>query len=183
MWKGEPLEERVFYKPQPITVGPSKIDTFTVPASRLGDQFPLFAPAADSASYVLTLAEGMSGKLSLGNEPHAVSEFIRRGRGVPSGPFRQQPLATADWGIVGLDDTGDVAFFFQFIGSSVKIGPDRTWIDRFLGQALVFSAVVHIALLVVAFLAIGPDRRARRGPSPDDADRQAPARQARGAQA
>ncbi len=156
MWKGEPLEERVFYKPQPITVGPSKHDTFTVPASRLGDQFPLFAPAADSSSYMLTLAEGMSGKLSLGNEPHAVSEFIRRGRGVPSGPFRQQPLATADWGIVGLDDTGDVAFFFQFIGSTVKIGPDRTWLDRFLGQALVFSAVVHIALLVVAFLAYDP---------------------------
>src|SRR3954447_23216758 len=102
VWRGEPLEERVFQTPQTITIGPSKKDTFTVPASRLGEQFPLFQPSADATSYTLTLAEGMSGKLSLRRDPYAVSEFLRRGRGIPSGPFRQQPLATSDWGIVGL---------------------------------------------------------------------------------
>ena len=38
-------------------------------------------------------------------EPCAVDEFLRRGRGVPVGQHREQPLATSDWGIVGLDDT------------------------------------------------------------------------------
>jgi outer membrane biosynthesis protein TonB len=95
----------------------------------------------------------MSGKLSLGGDPYAVSEFLRRGRGIPSGPFRQQPLATSDWGIVGLDEAGEVAFFFQFVGPGVTVGPDRSWLDRFLAQALIFSAVVHIALLILAFLA------------------------------
>jgi hypothetical protein len=169
VWKGEPLEERVFTRLQPITVGPSKKDTFTVPASRLGEQFPLFAPAADSSSYVLTLAEGMSGKLSLNGEPHAVSEFLRRGRGVPSGPFRQQPLATSDWGIVALDDTGDVAFFFQFVGATIKVGPDRSWLDRFLGQALIFSGVVHVALLIIAFIAWEPTDELDVDPPPSAA--------------
>src|SRR4051794_3568480 len=152
VWRGEPLEERVFTRPQLITVGASKHDTFTVPASQLGAEYPLFVASPDSGSYTLTLAEGMSGKLSLGGESWAIADFLHSGRGVPSGPFRQQPLATSDWGIVGLDETGDVAFFFQFVAHGPPVGPDRTWLDRFLGQALAFSAVVHIALLIVAFV-------------------------------
>ena len=54
-----PREERVFTEPQAITVGPSKKDTFVVPSSRLGEQYPLFRPSADATGYVLTLAEGM----------------------------------------------------------------------------------------------------------------------------
>src|SRR5579884_2797033 len=113
VWHGEPLEERVFQTPQLITVGSSKSDTFIVPTSRLGERFPLFRPSADNTGYVLTLADGMSGKLSIDRQPCAVADFLRRGRGVPAGEFREQPLATSDWGIVGLDDAGDVAFFFQ----------------------------------------------------------------------
>lgn len=152
VWRGEPLEERVFDRPQTITVGPSKRDTFVVPASRLGEQFPLFSPSPDASSYVLTLAEGMSGKLSLSGESFAVSEFYQRGRGVPAGQFRQQPLATSDWGIVGLDASGDVAFFFQFIAKRTHVGPGRGLIDRFFGHGLALSAIVHIGILVTAFV-------------------------------
>src|SRR6476469_5585538 len=105
VWHGEPLEERVFTTPQPITVGSSKNDTFVVPSSRLGERFPLFLPSADATGFVLTLAPGMSGKLSIGRQPCGVDEFLRDGRGVGDGAHRQQPLATSDWGIVGLDDT------------------------------------------------------------------------------
>src|SRR5690349_3415333 len=115
VWHGEPLEERIFTTPQPITVGTSKTDTFIVPSSRLGASFPLFRPSADATSYTLTLADGMSGKLNVNREPFAVEEFLRRGRGVSIGAFREQPLGTSDWGIVGLDGSGDVAFFFQFV--------------------------------------------------------------------
>src|SRR5690348_4254952 len=102
VWRGEPLEERVFTKPQTITVGASKRDTFTVPPTRLGDSFPLFRAGADGAGFVLSLAPGMSGKLSIGGEPWAVAEFLSSGRGVPAGTYREQPLATSDWGIVSL---------------------------------------------------------------------------------
>lgn len=169
VWKGEPLEERVFTQAQAITVGPSKRDTFTVPASRLGERFPLFAPAADSGSFVITLADGMSGKLSIGGESFAVSEFLQRGRGVQSGPFRQQPLTTSDWGIVGLDATGDIAFFFQFVGATVNIGPATGWLDRFFRQGLTFSAVVHVALLIVAFVVWQPEDQLDVDPPPSAA--------------
>jgi hypothetical protein len=156
VWRGEPLEERVFSKPQTVTVGTSKHDTFTVPATRLGESYPLFHSSADQAGFVLTLAAGMGGKLSVGGEPWAVTEFMSAGRGVPAGAFREQPLATSDWGIVSLDDSGDVAFFFQFIGKGLKIPAQQSWLDRFFGQALGMSAIVHVALLVIAFLAWEP---------------------------
>jgi hypothetical protein len=156
VWRGEPLEERVFTRPQLITVGASKKDTFTVPPSRVGDSFPLFKGSADQAGFILTLAPGMSGKLSVGGEPWAVSDFIASGRGVPNHTFREQPLATSDWGIVSLDESGDVAFFFQFIAKGLQIGPKQSWLDRFFGQAVAFSAVVHVAILILAFIAWEP---------------------------
>jgi TonB family protein len=156
VWRGEPLEERVFTTPQLITVGATKRDTFVVPPSRIGESFPLFRGSSDSGGFLLTLAPGMSGKLSMGGESWAVAEFVASGRGVPAGAYREQPLATSDWGIVSLDDSGDVAFFFQFIGKGVKIGPEKSWLDRFLGQGLAFSAVCHVALLILAMLAWEP---------------------------
>jgi outer membrane biosynthesis protein TonB len=156
VWHGEPLEERVFTTPQTITVGSSKKDTFVVPSSTLGARFPLFRPSADNTGYVLTLAEGMSGKINIDREPFAVEEFLRGGRGVPVGRFREQPLATSDWGIVGLDESGDVAFFFQFVAPGVAVGPERGWLDRFFGQALAFAAVVNLAILAIGWIFGGP---------------------------
>jgi hypothetical protein len=169
VWRGEPLEERVFQNPQQISIGTSKSCTFTIPPSRLGDAFPLFRPSADSAGYVLTLAPGMIGKLSLAGDPWAVSEFLDQGRGVRDGEWRQQPLGSADWGIIGLDDSGDVAFFFQFVAEGARVGPNPTWLDRFLGQALAFSAVVHIALLVLAFAFWEKDEQLDVDPPPSAA--------------
>ena len=157
VWHGEPLEERVFDSPQTITVGSSKKDTFVVPSSRLGEQFPLFRPSADNTGYVLTLAEGMSGKINIDRQPYAVGDFVRQGRGVRNGAFCEQPLATSDWGIIGLDESGDVAFFFQFVAPGVPIGPGRGWLDRFFGQALGFAAVVHLTILIVGFVLWEPD--------------------------
>src|SRR5262249_29040244 len=124
VWRGEPLEERVFAHPQQITIGSGKGCTFAVPKSRLGDGYPLFRPSADAVGYVLTLAPGLIGKLHLGGEGWAVSEFLDEGRGVRDGEWRQQPLGSADWGVVGLDDTGDVAFFFQFVAEGEPLPTD-----------------------------------------------------------
>lgn len=169
VWRGEPLEERVFTRPQLITVGPSKDDTFTVPASQLGDRFPLFVASTDSGSYTLSLAEGMSGKLSLGGQSWAVSDFLANGRGMSSGHMKQQPLATSDWGIVGLDPRGDVAFFFQFVSNALEVGPGASWLDKFLGQGLLFSAIVHVALLITAFVLWEPNDDLEVDPPPSAA--------------
>ncbi len=169
VWRGETLEERVFSSPQLITFGAGKGSTFTVPPSRHGDLFPLFAPSADGSGFVLTLAKGMSGKLSLSGDAWAVSTFLSEGGGTSDGRNRQQPLSTSDWGIVALDDTGDIAFFFQFVAEGAPVGPDKSWLDRFLGQALMFSAVVHIALLIVAFVVWEPEDQLDVDPPPTTA--------------
>src|SRR5580765_709519 len=96
VWRGEPLEERVFDEPQPITIGTGRTDTFTVPESHLGDGFPLFSPSG-AGGYVLSLADGMGGRLTIGGDQFEVGDFLREGRGVPTGGARQQPLATSDW--------------------------------------------------------------------------------------
>jgi hypothetical protein len=170
VWHGEPLEERVFNSPQTITVGCSKKDTFVVPSStKLGEDFPLFRASSDNTGYVLTLAEGMSGKLSVDQEQQAVQDFLRQGRGVSSGPFREQPLATSDWGIIGLDETGDVAFFFQFIAPGVVVAPASGWLDKFFGQALVMSAVVQIAILTIGWIMWEPNDAMDLDPPPSTA--------------
>jgi hypothetical protein len=169
VWRGEPLEERVFTKPQVITVGTSRQDTFTVPPTDRGDSFPLFRGSPDSAGFILTLAPGMTGKLSIGGEPWAVSDFIDSGRGIPAGELREQPLATSDWGIVALDASGDVAFFFQFIAKGLRIGPRQSWMDKFFGQAIAFSAIVHVALLIIAFLLWEPTDALDIDPPPSTA--------------
>lgn len=169
VWHGEPLEERIFDAPQTITVGPSKKDTFVVPSSRLGDQFPLFRASPDATGYILTLAEGMSGKINIDRQPWAVGEFVRQGRGVRNGDVCEQPLATSDWGIVGLDEQGDVAFFFQFVAPGVPIGTGKGWLDKFFGQALGFAAVVHVALLIIGFILWEPNDALDLDPPPSTA--------------
>lgn len=169
MWHGEPLEERIFTTPQLITVGSSKKDTFVVPSSRLGAEFPLFKPSRDATGYALTLAEGMSGKLNVDREPFAVDEFLRRGRGVANGAFREQPLATSDWGIVGLDDTGDIAFFFQFVAPGVPVGRSGGILDRFFGHALAMTTIVVGALLAVGFIMYEPNDALDIDPPPTTA--------------
>ncbi|HWE30768.1 MAG TPA: hypothetical protein VHB97_22325, partial [Polyangia bacterium] len=170
VWHGEPLEERVFTTPQTITVGSSKKDTFVVPKSgALGEEFPLFRASADNTGYVLTLAEGMSGKINVEQQQQAVRDFVRDGRGVAAGPFREQPLATSDWGIIGLDESGDVAFFFQFIAPGVTVGPAGGWLDKFFGQALAMSAVVQIAILTIGWIMWEPNDAMDLDPPPSTA--------------
>jgi outer membrane biosynthesis protein TonB len=151
LWRGEAMQERLFTEPVPITVGTSKLDTFTVPPSALGDQFPIFSPSADNTGFVLTLADGMCGRLNLSGAVTEVSDFLRQGRGVAIGHHRQQPLSTSDWGIVGLDARGEVAVFFEFLAKTTWVGP-APFGDRFLGNGLALSAVVHVALVAIAFV-------------------------------
>lgn len=169
VWRGEALEERIFDKPQTITIGTRKGDTFVVPPGHVSDGFPLFVAQPESGSYTLTLTDGMAGKLSLGGDQLAVSDFLSSGRGVPSGQHRYQPLGMGDWGIVALDESGDVAFFFQFVAPGMKIHPPLGWIDKYYGQALAFSAVVHVALLVLAWIAWEPEDQLDVDPPPSAA--------------
>ena len=160
VWHGEAIEERVLHKAEPVRLGARKGVTFAVPEA-LGEHV-LLRPSADG-SVVLSLVPGMSGTIGLDHREVAVEQLIG-GRG----PV-EQPLAITDWGIVALDASQEVAIFFQFLSPQVGLGGGAGFFDRFIGQALVFSAVVHVSLLVIAFILWEPDDLLDVDPPPSQA--------------
>lgn len=178
VFRGEPLEERSFAleedrplrrRPTRVTLGQGRDDTFAVPAGPLSPSFPLLRAAG--GAFVLSIAECMAGKLHLAGETLSVAEFFvqRRGvaapQGAPGAGVREQVLGPADWGILSTDGTGAVALFFQFLpppGPVTDLRPRSSSrylpfnIDPFFQKALLISAAVHLALLVLMLAAREP---------------------------
>ena len=164
VWRGEALEEKVFYTSQVITVGASAKDTFTVAANQLGDGFALLSPTADGAGFAVTLAAGMSGKLHIDGIDLEIADLVG-GRG---GGGRQQSFGMRDWGIVSLDGTGEIALFFQHLEGAPRVAPTYG-IDKFFAQGLLFSGLCLVSLLVVAFLAWDREDQLDIDPPPSEA--------------
>ncbi|MCB9637574.1 MAG: energy transducer TonB [Myxococcales bacterium] len=61
---GKIIEERLLRKREPVTVGDSNRNTFVIPGTSLPSRFPLFELKGDT--YYLTIADWMTGRLSLG---------------------------------------------------------------------------------------------------------------------
>jgi hypothetical protein len=166
VWHGEPLEEKVLHAAAPVVLGSRKGVTFAVPEAALGAEYTLLKPSADG-SFTLCLASGMSGTLGLDRREIAVEEFLAQSRG--GGGHVEQPLSVHDWGVVALDHSQHIAIFFQFLPTSLGLGPGAGFLDRFIGQALVFSAVVHITLLAIAFILWEPEDSLDIDPPPSTA--------------
>jgi hypothetical protein len=166
LWHGEALEERVLHAAEPVTLGSRRGVTFAAPEEMSGPELTLLRPTPDG-SFVLCLKTGMRGTLGLDRREIPVEDFLAQGGGPPS-PV-DQPLSVNDWGVVALDHTQEVAVFFHFLPPSVGLGPGAGFLDRFIGQAIAFSAVVHIALLVIAFILWEPDDALDVDPPPSQA--------------
>src|SRR5262245_7653408 len=150
VWQGTILEERTLEEPTPVTLGPHRKCTFVTPKySALPKKFAILKPSRQG--YVLTLGPGMSGKLSLGDESTSVEQFLIRG-GDSSG-FRATPIGPGDWGMISLEGSSQLQIFFQFISAAERV-PMAPWLnlDRYMSQGLIFAAVLHVAVLILAFL-------------------------------
>ena len=167
VWHGEPLEERVLHSAEPVILGSHKGVTFAIPDGLLGTDHTLLRPSPDG-SFTLCLTTGMTGTLGIDRREIPVEEFLKQGRSGPPGPV-EQPLAMNDWGMVAIDSSQEIAVFFEFLQPSVGIGPGVGFMDRFIGQALVFSAVVHITLLAIAFVLWEPEDSLDIDPPPSQA--------------
>ena len=164
VWHGEPLEERVIRHAVPIILGSRKGATFSIPEASLGPEHVLLAPSPDG-SFSLRLTPGMSGTLGFDSREVTVEDFAASQGGGAS----ESPLSFSDWGMVAIDKTHEIAVFFQFIAPQPTLGPGAGFFDRFIGQALVFSGVVHISLLVIAFVLWEPDDGLDVDPPPSTA--------------
>ncbi|HJZ86450.1 MAG TPA: AgmX/PglI C-terminal domain-containing protein [Polyangia bacterium] len=150
IWHGTILEEQTLDGPQPVTIGPQRRCTFVVPKHpALPKRFVLLQPGKQG--YMLTLGPGMRGKLSLGDEQVAVEDFLESASDKKG--FRATPVGPGDWGMVSVDEAGELQVFFQFVSPPERI-PQRTFkeTDRFLVQAIIFAGVLHAAILILALL-------------------------------
>src|SRR5258708_710628 len=148
LWRGTPLDERTFpwgalqAAGGAITIGATEVETFTTPETRLGGLYPLFR--ASPTGFTRSLQPGMTRTL------HA------RGRTLSVGTQNGAlPLGGSDWGIIGVDDSNEIAFYFELVAPSAQL-PPAIGVDGFLVSGLAFSAAIFTALLVVAFLASDP---------------------------
>lgn len=182
VFRGEPLEERSFPLEEPallgprptrITVGQGGGDTFAIPEGTLPSSFPLLRAVGEE--FILSLTEGMTGELHLGDEVLTVAEFFASGRGISASAAgaltREQVIGPEDWGIVTLDPEGAVAVFFEFLPpptEATELRPRTAlaamravplWGDPFMQQALGLAAVLCLAMLALVFLAWDPTPR------------------------
>jgi len=152
IWQNEVMADAVFPPGSTVTVGPTKDCTFATPELGLPDDFAILRPGA--RGYVLTLREGMTGKLSLAGDEHAIERFIARAKEgtAAAGDFRATPVAPGDWGVIELDGTGEHNFFFQFVPSERPLPPARRRWDEILVPALAFAIVFHAILVTITYL-------------------------------
>ena len=121
---GKIIEERLLRQREPVTIGQSTKNTFTVPGSQLPPRFPIFELRGDA--YHLTFADWMDGRVSVAT---GVSDFgtlkqqgLARRTGVlehkdekgtrKKVPVYQVPLTEKSRGKIVL---GDVTLLFQFV--------------------------------------------------------------------
>jgi hypothetical protein len=114
IWHDEVMGDVVLDKPRKITLGHSRRSTFVVPDIGLPAEFAIVRPG--NRGYLLTLGEQMRGTICLDGQERDVAEFVRRkddsdGRG----EFRATPISGRDWGVIHLDESGDLKLFFQFV--------------------------------------------------------------------
>ena len=107
---GRPIEERLFRKRQPVSIGQTPKQTFCVPVADIPKSFTLFDLKGDD--YVLNFTPKMSGRVSLGDGVHDMSSLRKSGKAKAQGDFHQVKLNNKSRGKVVL---GEVTVLFQFV--------------------------------------------------------------------
>ncbi len=150
VWNGTIIEEKVFEKPQPVTVGEDLTETFVIPSEDLPKGYVLFEPMGKQG-YTLHLRDSMKGKMAMANKPVAMAEFLKGSAARKSGDGYAVTVGDADWGVISI---GAVGIFFQFVTAADRIPITPFWqtIDAALLTAVMISAVMQISFVVVGRL-------------------------------
>lgn len=107
IWNGEVMDDRVFERTEPITLGHAGKPTFVIPDLGLPADFAIVRPG--STGHLLVLGEHMRGVVCLGGRQQEVAAVVA------GEAFHAVPLEVGDWGVVELDETGTCKLFFQFV--------------------------------------------------------------------
>lgn len=155
------LEERLFRKPQTVTVGHHyKKNTLVVPASNLPRTFPVFE--WDGKGYVLQFTEKMEGRVSRGNGVETLEELRNKGAAKKKGKVYRVRLTPKMRGRVAV---GEATILFQFVTppperarpvlpASMKGGLLGGGIDRPLAVAVAIAAILQVGFVLYLEFAV-----------------------------
>jgi hypothetical protein len=138
IWHDEVMGDVVQDKPAKVTIGTASEATFTTPQIAGSPEYTIVTPGR--RGYLLTLSSQMTGTICIGGVEHEVAEWVAKAD-EPTG-FRATSIGGNDWGVIGLDATGDHKLFFQFVPLE-----EAEWN---LGHPMVLAAVGGFALSVLA---------------------------------
>lgn len=138
IWHDEVMGDVVQEKPTKVTIGTASEATFTTPQIGGSPEYTIVTPGR--RGYLLTLSSQMTGTICIGGVEHDVAAWVASAD-EPTG-FRATSIGGNDWGVIGLDATGDHKLFFQFVPLE-----EAEWN---LGHPMILAAVGGFALSVAA---------------------------------
>jgi hypothetical protein len=165
IWNGGVVDERILHKPGDIRVGEGLKNTFTVPAEGYPESHVLFRHTGKG--YVVRLSDKMSGKLAMGDEVRPISDVLKGGGAKAVDRFHELPIGPADWGIVGLDEKGELGFFFQFVSRPDKAARGGAALDRNLVQSVALAFVMHLSFLILLYAVYEPAENLKLEATPE----------------
>lgn len=168
VWNGTVIEEKTFNQTNDpvVTLGEHDKNLFVVLAPGIPETFNMFERQKDG-SYKVRFTDRVEGNLSIGEEEYDLEEAQAQGSKMDSATTERGSaniyeviMTNGDWGLIHVSDETQV--FFQLIERPPAV-PRRGLIGAVTGLTLVlslfifFSAVVHIAFLIFAFLSYDPE--------------------------
>ncbi|HRC58668.1 MAG TPA: hypothetical protein PKU97_22250, partial [Kofleriaceae bacterium] len=127
IWGDEVMGDVVLSGQGAVTLGDSARATFVVPDLGLPKDFVILR--AGASGYVLTLGSRMRGTYCSAGEVKDIGELVR---GAQAGEFRATPLGGRDWGVIELDDAGDLKLFYQLGDAPPALPKARTALELLL---------------------------------------------------
>lgn len=152
VWQGEVMADEVLPVGQDVVLGRSKLATITVAEIGLPDDFVILRPGAEG--YVLTLSQGMGGRLILDGQNTDIASLLGNnpaGRADGGGGFFATAIRVRDSGIVELDGSGEHLLAFQFVNPEPPLPPSRWRDSELVLPALAFSLILHTVIIAMTF--------------------------------
>lgn len=167
---GAIIEERLFRKQEPVTLGTNFRNTFSIADPQMPTTFSFFE--VRGGRYLLNFEDKWTGRLSVGQGVHTLKSLKQHGKATKKGKF---------WSVV-LDDrsrgkvvVGDVIFLFQFVtpppakpaaqlpvalqGGPLAFFNNAVELSGTFGLSLLLSCVIQVGFVVYLIIAVPPPPR------------------------
>lgn len=167
---GTIIEERLFRKPGPITVGANFRNTFSMAGPHLPNSFSFFE--LRGRTLVLNFEDSWTGRLLVGQRVHTLTSLKQNGRATKKGNVWS---ITLDDGSRGKVVIGDLIFLFQFVTPppakpapqlpvALRAGPmgffaNGAALNSTFGAALVLSCFLQVGFIAYLVIAVPPPPR------------------------